>query len=100
MEVNALLIDDKDNVVTCIREVERGMQVCYRNQEQTHGIRAEEDIPFCHKVAITAIKKGGRIIKYGETIGIASKEIPKGTWVAHHNIYSIPRDYASEMMEE
>ena len=36
--------------------------------------------------------------KYGEIIGEASIDIAKGGWVSHENIFSVPRDYESEMI--
>ncbi len=45
-------------------------------------------IPSGHKFAITDIKKGDYVIKYGEIIGKATKDIYKGEWVHSHNLAS------------
>ena len=45
MEINALMMDLTDNVVTCVREVSAGEEVCYRRGEELCSLRAEEAIP-------------------------------------------------------
>ena len=57
-----------------------------------------ENIPIWHKVALKPIGKGDKIFKYGEIIGEASIDIAKGGWVSHENIFSVPRDYESELI--
>ena len=57
-----------------------------------------EDIPIWHKVALQPISKGDKVFKYGEIIGEALSDIAKGGWVSHENIFSVPRDYESELI--
>jgi altronate dehydratase large subunit len=97
MEINALLMGLTDNVVTCVVDVPKGSTVTYRKGDEILSLTAEEDIPYCHKIAITDIPKDGEIIKYDESLGHTSEAIAKGHWVAHHNLFSVPRDYDSEM---
>ena len=99
MKINALLIDDIDNVVTCVAEVPAGSEVFYRKGEEILSLKAEEDIPYCHKIALKDFAKGDEVIKYGEMIGKTLEPIAKGRWVWDKNIYSVPRDYASEMIK-
>ena len=98
MEINALLMDPADNVVTCVNEVPAGEKVVYRKGEEVLTLVAKEDIPYCHKIALADIAKGAEVIKYGESLGQTSEDIPAGHWVAHHNLFSVPRDYDSEML--
>ena len=98
MEINALLMDPADNVVTCVNEVPAGGKVVYRKGEEVLTLTAKEDIPYCHKIALVDIAKGAEVIKYGERLGQTSENIPAGYWVAHHNLFSVPRDYDSEML--
>lgn len=99
MEINALLMDMKDNVVTCVNEVTKGEQVVYRRGNELITLKAEEDIPYCHKIALSDIPQGGEVIKYGESLGKTSEYIAAGHWVSHNNLFSVPRDYDSEMVE-
>lgn len=99
MEINALLMDEKDNVVTCVNEVTAGEEVVYRKGDEICSLKAEEDIPYCHKIALVDISKGSNVIKYGESLGETSEDIARGHWVSHNNLFSVPRDYDKEMLE-
>ncbi|NCB93031.1 MAG: hydrolase [Clostridia bacterium] len=99
MEINALMMDVTDNVVTCVNEVEAGEMVVYRKGDEICTIKAEENIPYCHKIALVDIAKGAEVIKYGEVLGETSEEIKQGHWVSHNNLFSVPRDYDAEMIE-
>ena len=99
MTINALLMDEKDNVVTCVTEVAAGEDVTYRCGDKIRTVRAMEPIPYCHKVALTDIAQGEDIVKYGESLGVTTGAVKKGGWVAHHNLVSVPRDYESEMIK-
>lgn len=44
------------------------------------------DIAAGHKIALSDIKKGEKIIKYGCPIGHATCDIPSGAWVHTHNM--------------
>lgn len=98
MEINALLMDPADNVVTCVNDISKGETVVYRNGDALCTLTAREDIPYCHKIALEDIPKDGDVIKYGESLGKTSQEISKGGWVSHNNLFSVPRDYDSEMI--
>lgn len=45
-------------------------------------------IPPGHKQALQEIPKGAPVIKYGQIIGRATEDIPKGAWVHTHNLRS------------
>jgi len=82
MGINAIIIHPADNVAVAVREIKSGEQIIGIN----HNIQAREDIPRNHKVALREIRGGEKIIKYGETIGIASRDIQPGEWVHTHNL--------------
>ena len=50
------------------------------------GILSKNEIPFGHKISLVDIKKGDFIYRYGQIIGIASNNIPKGEHVHSHNL--------------
>ncbi|MEN6567065.1 MAG: galactarate dehydratase [Veillonellales bacterium] len=45
------------------------------------GLTLLEHVPQGHKVALTNIKQGEAILRYGEVIGYAANEIKQGSWV-------------------
>ena len=81
----AVLINDRDNVVTTASEVRANEEVSYQVGSETRWIRASEDIAYGHKLALTNVAKGTAIIKYGEIIGRAKVNIQPGEWVHIHN---------------
>ena len=97
MEINALIMDSTDNVVTCMNEVKAGEEVIYRKDDEICSVTALEDIPYCHKIALVDFKKGDQVIKYGESLGEVSEDLKAGRWIADHNLFSVPRDYDSEL---
>ena len=52
MEINALMMDVTDNVVTCVADVPKGAEVVYRKGDEICSLTAEENIPYCHKIAL------------------------------------------------
>ncbi len=54
-----------------------------------YQIEVLQDIPLGHKIALREIKKGEKVIEYGEVIGIATSDIKKGEHVHVHNIKSL-----------
>jgi (2R)-sulfolactate sulfo-lyase subunit alpha len=52
----------------------------------TVTIRAMQDIPLGHKLALRDVEKGETILKYGHDIGKAVAEIPRGHHAHVHNV--------------
>lgn len=89
-DILALKVNDKDNVATIFsNDVKAGMTVSIRDKK---GNSVDEillaDIPYGHKVAVKPIAKGEPIVKYGEEIGVATKDIKTGDYVHVHNLDS------------
>lgn len=97
MVVNALLMNLADNVVTTVTEIAKGDDVCFMKGSEHIILKAEEDIPYCHKIALEDIGRGCDVIKYGESLGHTVADISKGCWVNDHNLKSELRDYDSEL---
>lgn len=100
MKINALMMDPRDNVVTCVQEVTAGGMVVWQDGEAVKTLVAAEEIPYCHKVALRDFAEGDEVVKYGELIGKTVEPISKGHWVSDRNIVSVPRDYDSELVPE
>jgi len=45
------------------------------------GLALTEHVPQGHKVALTDLAQGAPILRYGETIGYALKDLPQGSWI-------------------
>lgn len=83
MEVNALVIHPKDNVAVVLVDIPKEGIVHLAGGKT---LRAREEIPCSHKVAIVDLPRGSEVIKYGELIGWAGEDIARGSWVHTHNL--------------
>ncbi len=86
----ALKVNDLDNVATIFAEgVNKNDEVEVRDKKgSSRAMTVLGDIPYGHKIALTDIAPGQDIIKYGEAIGMASRQIGKGEYVHVHNLDS------------
>ncbi|OUO45232.1 hypothetical protein B5F79_10235 [Olsenella sp. An285] len=87
----ALKVADADNVATVFADgTTAGTVVCVRDRAGNESlVTALGDIPYGHKIAIADIAAGQTIVKYGESIGVASREIAVGDYVHVHNLDSM-----------
>ena len=79
----AFQIHEKDNVATALMALTPG-RVSLTGEAADETIEALEDIADGHKIALMDISAGSPIIKYGVSIGTATKDIVKGAWVHLH----------------
>ncbi len=79
-----LHVNEKDNLVTCLKAVAKGEKV----ELDGKTFIANSDIPKFHKMSIATIKKGEHCYKYGEIIGEALEDIKPGDYVHVHNLAS------------
>ena len=86
---NAVIIDRRDNIIVVIEPVAKGSTVSYTSGGEEVSLAALDDITIYHKIARTDIVRGASVIKYGERIGEATVDIPKGAHVHVHNISNI-----------
>lgn len=87
----ALKINTKDNVAVVLsNNLHANQYVTVRDQTgKVNDIKAIDDIPYGHKIAIAAMAPGEKIVKYGEIIGASSKPIALGEHVHIHNMVSL-----------
>ena len=85
----ALLVKQGDNVATSLERLARGEQVSLAAGGTALEVRLAEDIAFGHKFAVRPIAAGEPILKYAETIGLATRAIAPGEWVHVHNVESV-----------
>ena len=79
-----LLVNEDDNVVTCIRPLSPGEEIEVRSNKVT----VKDDVPSFHKLARFAIRQGDLCYKYGQVIGRATRDIEPGEHVHIHNLES------------
>ena len=84
--LNAMIVEPQDNVVVAIEPIAKGDKVTYTCQGEEKNLTALEDITIYHKLAARDIAKGEPIVKYGEHIGLAARDIKAGEHVHCHNL--------------
>jgi hypothetical protein len=90
MSKKAIQVNAQDNVATAtsIVEADEEVKVLNPNGDVVLKTRPIERIMLGHKLALKDLKVDDEVIKYGEVIGVASKEIKVGEWLHTHNVNS------------
>ena len=84
-----LVHSPKDNVgVVVVEDLKAGTNMLgvITETNDDFKLKAKHDIPIGHKVALTNLKPGDTIIKYGEDIGKMVGPAEKGGHVHVHNL--------------
>ena len=83
-----LIHANTDYVGVATYDIKNGEEVngVYLDNSKKTSVKAIEDISLGHKIALKDIKRGEKLIEYGEPIGQATKDIKKGEHVHVHNI--------------
>ena len=84
--VNCVRVCKSDNVATLIQDLSAGAELVGKGVPS--GIKLRSRICFGHKAALSEIRPGEGVIKYGEIIGCATEQIFPGEHVHVHNIES------------
>ena len=87
-KINAIVISSSDNVATVTSGIKSGETVRYLLGGVMNEITSVTDIPQYHKISLKDIDEGGKVIKYGETMAVATSPIKKGSHVHNHNVAS------------
>jgi len=87
--IDAVMLTEADNVATALRDLTQGEEARVGVGERTFLVPVRQGIAFGHKLAVTDIRLGDEIRKYGEVIGRATQDIPSGTHAHVHNVESL-----------
>jgi altronate hydrolase len=78
----AILLNPADNVAIARQTIPVGTPLADEGQKWL----TRQIIPGGHKLARTAISAGQPVIRYGQMIGFASRDVQPGDWVHSHNL--------------
>ena len=87
--IHYVLHDENDSVgVVVVEGVKAGQELkgWIMDQDRFTSVKALNDVPIGHKVALKDIPNGGTVIKYGCDIGKAVAQIKAGEHAHVHNI--------------
>ena len=91
MPIDAIIVHAADNVATAVQELRAGRTAIVRLDRELNTITLKEDIPYGHKFTVKQVKRGEKVIKYGEVIGQATADIATGCHAHVQNIRKSPR---------
>ena len=80
-----LWLHREDNVAMSLFDFHKGDEV----QIDGSDLTLKDTIDYGHKFALRNIRAGEPVIKYAETIGVASRDISAGEHVHVHNVQSL-----------
>ena len=77
----ALRLRENDNVAVAKRPLAAGISL-----NGSISLVTNREIPAGHKIAVSEIREGDAILKYGQVIGYARRRIEPGEHVHTHNV--------------
>lgn len=83
MDARIIIINEADSVGIALREISAGEKVVLPGGGE---VIARAAVPEGHKLAVTSVRRGDHVLKYGESIGLAAGDIAPGDWVHTHNL--------------
>lgn len=87
MPTQLIVLDPEDTVAVVLSDMLSG--------ETRDGLTARDDVPRGHKVARRAMAAGEPVIKYGQIMAVASKDIAMGEHVHVQNC-SLPEGHSAQ----
>lgn len=78
-----------DVVAVATRDLDPGrVEGAFLRGPESVTVELREAIPLGHKLALADIAEGQDIIEYGQRVGVATRDIARGTYVHVHNVRS------------
>lgn len=82
----AIRMKPADQVAVALTPIPKGAAVKVTTSGSASLVEVMDEIEFGHKFAVVPIRKGDNVLKYGEVIGIAVRDISAGEHVHIHNL--------------
>jgi len=80
--VAAVHLNPEDNVAIATRHLAAGETLSAGPYSVTLG----GPVKLGHKIALMPLKKGERVLRYGQTIGFTTEAVDAGDWIHSHNL--------------
>jgi altronate dehydratase small subunit len=88
-KIRGVVLNHKDNVGVALMDLEPGIELDLKVDGQAISVKLVEPITYQHKFSVKDIYSGGKIIKFGEVIGEATRDIKTGQHVHIHNMVGL-----------
>lgn len=98
----AVRMAEIDPVATVLADVKKNdaVGIYDANNQLLYSMTASEDIPYGNKIALSALKKGDLLVKYGSPVGVCTRDISCGRLVHVHNVKSRAVDIPPSIRRE
>ena len=87
-KIDAIILNKNDNVATSLKKLHSNEKIVVKIEDRFYKIYFRGFYKQISQIFFKIIKKGEKVFKYGEVIGIATKDIKKGKHVHVDNITS------------
>jgi arabinonate dehydratase len=91
--IDVVCLHAADNVCVAARDLPAQARISAAGRT----VELTEPVRLGHKIALTQIPSGEKVVKYGQTIGFTTEAVAPGAWIHTHNLTagSFQRDYAA-----
>ena len=81
-------VHPRDNVAVALHQLEAGfvLPADFAATPLALPVALPAEVPAGHKLALTALKAGDSVIKYGYAIGVLTQDVPAGGHIHSHNL--------------
>ena len=87
--IGCLVHDEGDDVAVAVRDLEPGeVSVAWLDSGRRDRLSVNESVPLGHKVALSEMPEGHKVIEYGVLVALTRSEVAAGAHVHVHNIRS------------
>lgn len=93
----AIQLNARDNIAIAKQEIACDTTF---TMPDDRALTVGEKIPAGHKFALRALAAGEHVLRYGYSIGVATRAIAPGAWVHTHNLHvgEIAKEYAYQVV--
>ncbi len=96
MAIEAIILHPTDNTAVAVTDLPEGKELDLKAGGELHHVKLVEPITYQHKFCVAPIKKGQKVLKYGQVIGEATADIRVGEHVHIHNMVGLRIKAASK----
>lgn len=82
----SIRIHSSDNVAIVANAGGLQKGAVFSAEDAAHGVQLQEHVPQGHKFALVDIKQGEVVRRYNVSIGLAKRDLPRGSWINEHVI--------------
>jgi len=89
MATQAIVFKSDDNTAVALMDLAKGTELNLPVEGKTLRVTLAEPVTYQHKFAVAPIRKGEKVLKYGQVIGEATRDIAAGEHVHIHNMVGL-----------